>query len=275
MKRKIKWGVGLLTLISGVAVGIKALDTRLMIRHYDYYHPAVTEAVKLIVLSDLHSNHYGENQEKLIGLIKEQKPNVVLLVGDIVDDILPIEYAQEFLVQIAKLYPVYYVTGNHEYYTRKGEAIKQMIQSYGITVLSGETVPFSYYDTHLQVSGIDDPLFEDITFQLMNAAQTQKTIPSVKILLAHRPEHIEEYLNFDFDIILSGHAHGGQWRIPGIINGVYAPGQGIFPKYAGGHYDMGTTQFYVSRGLETQKNTVPRIFNPPEIVVLNILKEKN
>jgi predicted MPP superfamily phosphohydrolase len=90
------------------------------------------------------------------------------------------------------------------------------------------------------------------------------------VLLAHRPEYIDSYLDYDFDLILSGHAHGGQWRIPLLINGLYAPNQGWFPKYAGGRYELGNSTFIVSRGLAKESVRVPRIFNPPELVVIDI-----
>jgi len=90
-----------------------------------------------------------------------------------------------------------------------------------------------------------------------------------KILLSHRPEHIHTYMNYDFDLILSGHSHGGQIRIPWLLNGLYCPNQGFLPKYAGGHYRIDATDFIVSRGLSFRK-TLPRVMNPPEVVVITI-----
>jgi predicted MPP superfamily phosphohydrolase len=90
------------------------------------------------------------------------------------------------------------------------------------------------------------------------------------ILLAHRPEHIDQYLNYGFDLVLSGHSHGGQWRIPFILNGLYAPDQGFFPKYAGGKYEHGSTIHIVGRGLSKNSTRIPRIFNPPELVIIEL-----
>ena len=98
-------------------------------------------------------------------------------------------------------------------------------------------------------------------------------LPGYRILLAHRPEAIDEYRQMDFDLILSGHAHGGQWRIPGWINGVYAPGQGFFPRYAGGVYPLDDLVMIVSRGL-SNNTWVPRIFNPPELVMIELTARK-
>ena len=91
------------------------------------------------------------------------------------------------------------------------------------------------------------------------------------VLLAHRPENIKCYLQYPFDLIVSGHAHGGQWRIPGLLNGLYAPHQGLFPRYAGGRYDFDGATFLVSRGLARESTRVPRIFNRPELVIVDIL----
>ena len=94
------------------------------------------------------------------------------------------------------------------------------------------------------------------------------------VLLAHYPEQIEYYRSFGkFDLILSGHAHGGQWRIPGILNGLYAPNQGLFPEYAGGRYDFEDSVMIVSRGLSRTKEIIPRIFNNPELVIIDIVPD--
>ena len=98
----------------------------------------------------------------------------------------------------------------------------------------------------------------------------EKSDEDFSVLLFHRPENPEEYASLGFDLVLSGHAHGGQWRIPGILNGIYAPHQGFFPKYAGGRYEIENTVMIVSRGLAKESNAVPRIFNRPEIVVIDI-----
>ena len=94
------------------------------------------------------------------------------------------------------------------------------------------------------------------------------------VLLAHRPERIEDYLQYPFDLIVSGHAHGGQWRIPGILNGLLAPNQGFFPPYAGGQYDFADTTLIVSRGLARESTRIPRIFNRPELVVIDLVPEQ-
>ena len=121
----------------------------------------------------------------------------------------------------------------------------------------------------IRLAGIEDPLFyPDETVE-------EKISPimhgdTYTILLSHRPELTKEYTALAFDAVVCGHAHGGQWRLPGLINGVYAPHQGIFPKFAGGLYDLGTTTLIVSRGLARETTLVPRIFNRPELVIMEI-----
>ncbi|MBQ4118259.1 MAG: metallophosphoesterase, partial [Oscillospiraceae bacterium] len=94
---------------------------------------------------------------------------------------------------------------------------------------------------------------------------------SFNVLLVHRPEYIEQYAKLGFDLVLCGHAHGGQWRIPGVLNGIYAPGQGVFPKYAGGIYEVNGTTLVVSRGLAKESTPIPRVFNRPELVIIDII----
>ena len=89
------------------------------------------------------------------------------------------------------------------------------------------------------------------------------------MLLCHRPEYTADFRRSGYDLVVSGHAHGGQWRLPGVINGLYAPGQGLLPKYAGGLYDLGKTKLVVSRGL--RQDYLPRVFNPPEVVLVRLL----
>ncbi|MPN11952.1 hypothetical protein SDC9_159261 [bioreactor metagenome] len=131
----------------------------------------------------------------------------------------------------------------------------------------------------LSICGVDDPDGFDPVYAEASAFSSwqdelescQKTTnPSIySILLSHRPELIEEYTNSGFDLVLAGHAHGGQIRIPGVLNGLYAPDQGFFPKYAGGQYQLGETTMIVSCGLSLKKG-IPRIFNPPELVVIDL-----
>ena len=106
--------------------------------------------------------------------------------------------------------------------------------------------------------------------QLDSLAQANADFSGFSLLLAHRPARIQQYLSGGYDLVLCGHAHGGQWRIPGILNGLLAPDEGFFPKYAGGTYRFDETTMIVSRGLARESTRVPRLYNPPELVLVEL-----
>ena len=245
-----------------------AFDVRLRVVTYEVTSDEVSAPVRLAVLTDLHSCAYGQDQHILLDTVAAQAPDAVLLGGDIVDDVLPEDNAWTTVKALAETYPCAYVTGNHEWWSGKAERICGQMEDLGITVLRGDGVTWKLNGQTMVVFGIDDPDSGDD--QLSGIGNTVKE-NTFTILLAHRPEKIERYLEYSFDLIVSGHAHGGQWRIPGVLNGLYAPNQGMFPQYAGGRYDFDGRTFIVSRGLARESTKLPRIFNRPELVVIEIL----
>lgn len=256
-----------------------AFRQRLTVRTYSELSSKVRSCIRLALLTDLHSTIYGHAQKALIDLIRKQKPNIILLAGDIADDKVPHNGTIQLLSAIGQRYPCYYVAGNHEFRSLEIQRIKAMMRALHIHVLEGNSVTVEINGVSLRISGVDDPsgfpvqtadgrLFTrwDEQFQRVVSANTSD---SYSILLTHRPELTESYRSSGFDLVVAGHAHGGQVRIPGILNGLYAPHQGILPKYAGGRYQLGKTVLIVSRGL--CKNNRPRVFNPPEVVVVDII----
>ncbi len=234
------------------------------------------ESVRVVLITDLHSHIYGEKQTKIITLIKQQKPDIIALAGDIADDETPIEGTKMFLEGLKGICPIYYVTGNHEFWSNDIKNIKDTIKKYGVTILENEYEQIKIRDTNIIIAGIDDPdvaYYEKPNLDLKNemhfAFKELENNTDYIILLAHRPELIELYKEFNFDLVLSGHAHGGQIRIPFILNGLYAPNQGLFPKYAGGIYRHNSLIHIVSRGVSFNPR-LPRVFNPPEIVIIDI-----
>lgn len=243
----------------------------IVVKAYTIDSGKVFEPIKVAVVADLHSSNYGEKQKKLMIAIEEVSPDVIVLIGDIVDDVLPRDKAIEFFEGIAYKYPCYYVSGNHEYWSGDIEGIKSLISNYGITVLEGEQQMMEVKGQKINLSGIDDPEIGEAPWlhQLITVdRQIEEDIFS--ILLTHRPERIDAYNLTGFDLVLAGHAHGGQWRIPVLINGLVAPNQGLFPKYAGGIYEFDHQKMIVSRGLARESTRVPRIYNPTELVVVTI-----
>ncbi len=249
-------------------------SSELKVVNYSMDSDKITQPIRVVQISDLHSCVYGENQQELIDAVHEQKPDVVMFTGDILDDDIPHENGVIVLTEIAKSYPSYYVSGNHEYWTNEIDIIKQIVADTGVMVLEGESVVLDIHAQQINILGVDDPTY------IGNAALQEQLDTAVhgidgenfSVLLSHRPELVEIYDDYAIELVLSGHAHGGQWRLPGVINGLLAPDQGLFPKYAGGEYtlDNGTT-LIVSRGLAREVNIVPRVFNRPELVVIDIL----
>ena len=259
-----------------VIIALFAFNTKMKIQHYSLESEKLTAPVRIVLITDLHSCSYGKGQRELIDAIHAQKPDIILLGGDICDDKLPHLNTELVLRAIADKYPCYYVTGNHEYWSREIEKILKIFESYNVPVLEGSFDTIDVRGQKLNICGISDPdilKYTDknysITEQLKDAAVASEN-GNYSILLAHRPELIDSYLNYDFDLILAGHAHGGQWRLPGIINGLFAPNQGFFPRYAGGKYRFEDSYMIVSRGLARESTRIPRIFNRPELVVIDL-----
>ena len=253
---------------AGAAALAAGLDARLAVRTYTVESEKISSPVRLAVLTDLHSCAYGEGQRELLDAVEAQEPHLVLLCGDMVDDEprMPEERALDTVEALAEARPVYYVTGNHEIWT--GRAEDYAGRGFDL-VLAGHAAA----GQALRLCGVDDPAVgEDVWRAQLEAVAAARDGETFSILLTHRPERAEDYAGRGFDLVLAGHAHGGQWRLPGLINGVIAPNQGLFPRYAGGRYALGgDTTMIVSRGLARESTRVPRLFNRPELVVVDLL----
>lgn len=239
------------------------------------------ERIRIVMLSDLHSYVYGKDQQPLLDRVRGLKPDLIVLCGDIVDDKQPTEGAELLLSQIAAIAPCYYVSGNHEFWADEPQEIFRMIESYGVRVLHDTRETVRVGNSEIVLCGVDDPAGygsgkPGSTGSYGSRAQYQAVLSMFDdlpedrftVLLAHRPEYIAEYAAHQFDLALCGHAHGGQWRIPFLMNGLIAPNQGFFPQYAGGQYEYGELTQIVGRGLVCDWK--PRVFNPPEVVAVDI-----
>ena len=231
--------------------------------------------MRLVVVSDLHNTIYPGGQQALAGVILGEKPDAVLVTGDFFDEHGDARGARLLAGALKGRVACYYAPGNHEYRAPQPEATFRQLGDLGCVVLRNRAALVRLGHANVVLAGLDDPERAKIDkgydweAALAHLGEEVAGLPGYRILLAHRPDAIDEYRQMDFDLILSGHAHGGQWRIPGWINGVYAPGQGLFPRYAGGLYLMDDLAFIVSRGL-SNNTWVPRIFNPPELVVIEL-----
>lgn len=272
----------IIDVVLAIVFCIVAFWQGLVVKEYTIESDEITKEISFVVVSDLHNVFYDEGQSELVAEIDAISPDGILIPGDIADEETPIDGTKAFLEKIAHRYPCFYVTGNHEYYTNDIDGVIETIESYGVTVLSGETAEVSINNQTITIGGVDDPaaFYEDGWWDVVDDDRydvwedqlydvyTMNKKEGFSLLLTHRPEYARYYKNCGFDLVVAGHAHGGQFRIPGIINGIYSPGQGLFPEYTGGVYDIGDTKMVVSRGLCI--NWKPRFFNPPELTVINI-----
>lgn len=258
-----------------VALALIALDERLILRTYTVASPKLTAEVRLAVVTDFHSS---DNADDVVAMVASCAPDAVLLVGDLFDDDTqnrPTERTLSLMRQLSALYPCYYVSGNHEAWTGEMDALYQQTEEAGVTVLRMSSGVLTVRGQRIALCGVPDPyemVFSgapDTEEQLRQALEDVDSA-DFTVLLAHRPELLAKYAQFPLDLVVSGHAHGGQVRIPGVLNGLYAPNQGWFPKLAGGAYTQDGTTLIVSRGLAV-RTRLPRIFNRPEVVLVRCL----
>ncbi len=255
----------------------------LAIRRYTVEAPGIAHPVRIALITDLHSCAYGDGQRELLDAIEEEAPDLILLGGDIFDDDMPDDNAEAFLRGIGSWYPCYYVTGNHEYWSGADSFAEKMaiLEECGITRLSGEVATVEINGTRICICGVDDPYAwaDSYGFSERREGRFREQVAQVAsqaedgaytILLTHRPELLDVYSQYAFDLVLAGHAHGGQWRIPEILNGLWAPNQGLLPAYAGGRYKQNGTVMIVSRGLARESTRVPRWYNRPELVMVEL-----
>lgn len=269
--RKKHWWI-LLVLAILVILTLIALDERLILRTYTVVSPKLTAEVRLAVVTDFHSS---DNADDVVAMVASCAPDAVLLVGDMFDDDTanrPTERTLSLMRQLSAQYPCYYVSGNHETWTGEMDALYQQTEEAGVTVLRMSSGVLTVRGQRIALCGIPDPyemVFSgapDTEEQLRQALEDVDSA-DFTVLLAHRPELLAKYAQFPLDLVVSGHAHGGQVRIPGVLNGLYAPNQGWFPKLAGGAYTQDGTTLIVSRGLAV-RTWLPRIFNRPEVVLV-------
>lgn len=238
--------------------------------HYTYAAEqlgADLEGYRIVQISDLHNAKFGKNNQKLVGRIRECEPDMIVLTGDLVDsNHTNVDRAVQFVDEIVKICPVYYVTGNHEYWLEKSEydEIMDGLIGAGVVILDDQVVEISRGDAKFRLVGLDDKSLTDGTLEALLSDEKEFTV-----VLAHEPQYLVRYADTGVDLVLSGHAHGGQFRLP-FVGGIVAPDQGFLPEYTAGEYYMDGTEMIVSRGLGN--SVIPaRLFNYPEIVCVELV----
>lgn len=274
MKKKV---ILLFIILITAVLFVFAFNTQLKTVTYTIQSSKINNEIKLVLVTDLHSCYYGKDQTNLLNEIEKYQPDAVLLGGDIFDDVLDDSNARILIDGLAEKYKTYYVSGNHEWWSRRMGKMFDYLSSKGVVVLRGNSVELNIGDDVIVVSGIDDPEVNKYDTSYKTWEEQLKAVgesieqTEFNLLLSHRPECAKQYFEYDFDAVLSGHAHGGQFRIPFIMNGFYAPNQGLLPKLAGGIYDFDGRKMIVSRGLARESTRLPRIFNRPELVFVNLI----
>jgi len=266
----------ILIFAGGMALFALIRGRRLAVVRHNVYTDKINGKIRIALLSDLHSfNHgsYRKPQEKLVRAINDSNPDLIMMAGDIADHVIPHGNTKALLRKLGK-YPVFYASGNHEYKSGEIREIKRFFRDLGADVLEGVSRKISVNGNKINVCGVDDAIIgaERFKKQLVNCVS--ESDPALfTILLTHRPEKADLYRKLGFDLILTGHTHGGQVIIPRFFNGIYAVNQGFLPKYAGGHYEVGRGDMIVSRGLSKSSRGLPRVFNRPELVIVDVCGE--
>ena len=241
--------------------------------------PDPFDGFEIAQISDLHNAEFGEENKDLLVLLSQIKPDVIVLTGDLIDSHqTDIEIALDFAGKAVQIAPVFYVSGNHEARVPEYEQLKTGLTDLGVTVLENQKGQITRDGESITLMGIQDHSFH--TYYLFGDAESvsRQAITSLQnesggftVLLSHRPELFELYVDTGVDLVFSGHAHGGQFRLP-FVGGLVAPNQGFFPKYDAGQFVEENTTMIVSRGVGN--SIIPfRINNPPEIVVVKLKRQ--
>lgn len=232
---------------------------------------------RIVQVSDLHNDKFSGLLEK----ISDAKPDIIVLTGDLIDFYeTDIPVAVEFAKNVVKIAPVYYVSGNHEYRTGQYDVLRPQLIEAGVKVLESETVKINRNGEEISITGINDPTFfgsgEDNADMDAFSAELKMLAEGadsdVNILLSHIPQILPLYAECGFDLVFTGHAHGGQFRFPIIGGGFFAPGQGWWPDYSEGMHTSGNTDMIISRGLGNSAFPL-RLFNRPELVICELSGE--
>ena len=227
--------------------------------------------MKIAQISDLHNKKFGKGQKNLLQKLEKYQPDIIFVTGDVIDsNHTNVEVALEFLEGAVKIAPTYYVIGNHEMWLDADTLaeLKSGMEKLGVYYVDNECLSIPYGETTYNLVGLDvDNLYGGNLDQCMEKLDGDK----LSILLAHEPQYFNRYCTIGMDLVFTGHAHGGQVRLP-VVGGLVAPDQGLFPEYTEGIHVEDQTTMVVSRGLGNSIIPV-RIFNFPEIVYVELMTD--
>ena len=273
-------------IIAGVALVLLALiiwtawgNTALELNTYKVSSDALPDAFdgyRIAHVSDLHNAEMGDGNEKLLAMLREAEPDMIAITGDMIDSRnTDVEVALAFAEKAMQIAPCYYVTGNHEARVSEYEELKTGLETAGVIVLDDERMELVLSGESITLLGVDDPSFStDYLFgdaaSVVSSKLAELTVEEdgFSVLLSHLPELFDTYVDSGMNLVLSGHAHGGQFRLP-FVGGLVAPNQGLFPEYDSGLYTKGNTNMIVSRGIGN--SILPfRFNNRPEVILIEL-----
>ncbi len=229
--------------------------------------PDAFDGSVILQVSDLHNKQFGDNQSALLSLTKKISPDMIVITGDLIDSgHTDIDTAMDYVRGAVLIAPVYFVTGNHEVWSDQYGTLARDLIQVGVTILENSRETIQINGEEITLIGLADCCTISPDSESIFDAEDK----GFSILLSHRPELFEEYAKRDVDLVFSGHAHGGQFRVPYLL-GAYSPDQGLLPEYTSGMYIEERTTMAVSRGLGNSVIPV-RIFNRPELIVVTLHK---
>ena len=238
--------------------------------------PDAFDGYRIAHVSDLHNAEMGDGNEKLLAMLRAAEPGMIAITGDMIDSRnTDVEVALNFAEKAMQIAPCYYVTGNHEARVSEYDELKAGLEACGVIILENEREQIEMSGEFITILGVDDPSFNTDYLFGDSASVVSSTLAEISteddvftVLLSHRPELFDTYVACGMDLTLSGHAHGGQFRLP-FVGGLVAPNQGFFPKYDSGIYTENGTNMIVSRGIGN--SLLPfRFNNRPEVILIEL-----
>ena len=285
MKKPNKKTVLIVSVLVILCLGIWTLwgNIALEVNEYEIVSDRIPEAFagfRIAQVSDLHNKDFGEGYGQLLTLLSQINPDIIVVTGDLIDSRqTDLDIALEFAWQAGKIARVYYVSGNHEARVPEYEDLKTGLVKAGVVILENQKVEITREGESITLMGIDDPSFQEDYLFGDSESVARQAIENLQnesdgytVLLSHRPELFDLYVETGMDLVFSGHAHGGQFRLP-FVGGLVAPNQGFFPKYDAGQFNEENTTMIVSRGVGN--SIIPiRFNNRPEIVLVTLRNMK-
>ena len=277
-RKRLRKTVIVLLLLCGAFAWILYGDFHLTVSDYVYENAKIDDNLdgfRIVQISDLHNTLFGISNSKLVSRVVELNPDIIVITGDIIDSShTDMTTAINFVRDMTSIADVYYVTGNHEFWISDEERqfLLDEMAKCGAIIADNGSITIEYNGSSFALFGLgDNNLCNDTLSTLIDEYNAENmTDDYFSVLLAHEPQYISRYARCGMDLVLAGHAHGGQIVVP-FIGPLYAPDQGFSPEYVSGRYDEGMTTMYVSRGLGNSVIPV-RIFNDPEIVCIDLKK---